>query len=149
MTQSMRKVIVVDDQAVVRRSVVRSLRLAGLEVRDFASAEELLNAPSEWQADCFLFDVHLTGMSGPNLYKALRSKGVHTPVVFMTADASAFGPGAIPEPGVAACLLKPFDRTILLQAIDHAMSLDRQAQDQSSSNESTAAEAKRSVQDDS
>jgi FixJ family two-component response regulator len=142
MTQRVRTIIVVDDQPVVRRSMARSLRLAGLEVLEFASAEELLMAPSAWNADCFLFDVHLTGMSGPDLYRTLRSKGVQTPVVFVTADATAIHKDTVMEPGVSTYLLKPFERTVLLLAVDEAMSLDRQAQDRAISNQPSPTEGK-------
>ena len=148
MTQSIRTIIVVDDQPLVRRSMARALRLAGLDVREFGSAEELLKVPSAWTVNCFLFDVHLGGISGPDLYRTLRSKGVQTPVVFVTADATAISREATAEPGVITYLLKPFERTVLLQAVDEAMSFGRQAQGESSSNEPTSTEEKGSSQDD-
>jgi len=146
MTKPNRKVVVVDDQPAVRRSVGRSLRLAGLEVREFGSAEELLAIPAEWKADCFVFDVNLTGMSGLDLYRTLRGEGVQTPVVFMTADASAIS-RATPEPGVVTYLLKPFDRTALLQAVDEAAGFD-QVQDQASQAGPASIELNRSSQED-
>jgi len=67
-------IFVVDDDAAVRRSLVRLLRSAGHQVESFASAEEFLN---HWQehatTGCLVLDVQMPGLSGLDLQRELNS----------------------------------------------------------------------------
>ncbi len=108
-------VAVIDDDPAFRRALGRLLRGAGYEVEAFSSAEEYLERDSARSHRCLLLDVYLGGLSGLDLRAQLARKGVHVPVVFMTAHED-IGIVARAAPGVP-CLRKPFDEEALFGAI--------------------------------
>jgi len=57
-------VFVVDDDALVRRSLEAGLSLAGFKVAQFASAEQFLAHISPGQSGCVLIDMRMPGMDG-------------------------------------------------------------------------------------
>jgi len=115
-------VAVVDDDTSVRESLESLLRSAGLTVRVFASAEEFIQSPSPQMVDCLLLDVRMPGMSGIELHRHLLAQGSKVPVLFMTAHASDEQSRAHAlSQGALAYLLKPFDETELLDAVQMAL----------------------------
>jgi len=119
-------VLVVDDDASVRKSLERLLRSAGYEVTTFASAPALLQlGPGECDAPCCaVLDVDLPGTSGIELSRDLARRPVPIPIVFIT------GHGDIPmgvqamKNGAVDFLPKPFDESALLDAVDRAIARD-------------------------
>ena len=80
-----RYVAIVDDDESLCRSMSRLLEQAGLHPISFASAEEYLADPLRSHFGGLLVDIQLRGMSGIELHRHLRSQGVHTPVIYVTA----------------------------------------------------------------
>ena len=118
-------IYVVDDDESVRRSLSRLLRSAGLTVRAFASAEDLLESPDVDAAECAIVDVHMPGMNGLELQRVLARRTPPMPVVFVTAyDDAAVRAEAIVA-GATAVLKKPFDDMVLLSAVSKAASYRR------------------------
>jgi FixJ family two-component response regulator len=113
-------VCIVDDNESVRESLPDLVQFAGYDVQVFASAEDFLASPACDEATCLILDVGLPGMSGPELHKELRRRGRQTPVVFITAQADRSLPARLVADGAAACLLKPFSDTALLDALKAA-----------------------------
>jgi FixJ family two-component response regulator len=121
-------VAVVDDDLSVRESLESLIRSVGLEVRLSASAEEFLNSPQSRQADCFVFDVRLPGMSGIDLHRHLVAQRCEVPVIFMTAH--GFDNRAKSEAAsdwTVAYLTKPFGEDELLNAVAAALKLRQSA----------------------
>jgi FixJ family two-component response regulator len=114
-------VAVVEDDTAVRRSLSRLLRSAGFAVSAYASAEEFLARPAESAPDCLVLDIHLGGMSGLDLRAELLSRGVTAPVIFITALDDPATMDAISRAGAAACLLKPYEDTVLVGSIARAI----------------------------
>ena len=115
-------VAVVDDDLSVRESLESLIRSAGLEVRLSASGEEFLTSPHPRQADCFVFDVRLPGMSGIELHRHLVTQRCEVPVIFMTAHASddrARSDAA--SEWTVAYLTKPFSADEFLGAVAAAL----------------------------
>lgn len=118
---SLARIALVDDEASVRVSMARVLRLADYEVLPYASGEEFLAALGESRPDCALLDVHLPGMTGIQVQQALRSGDSRLPVVFITAsedpsvERDALGAGGL------FVLHKPFTSNNLLACIVSAL----------------------------
>lgn len=108
-------IAVVDDDEDVRRALRRLLVASGFTVRAYASGEALLAAQDA--PDCLVLDVHLGGMTGPEVYAQLQRSGPAPPVVFITAHHEISE--SIERTG-ATCLWKPFDGEALLAAIEGA-----------------------------
>ena len=118
-------VIVVDDDASVRRSLDRLLRSAGYTVETFTSARAFLDRGDYEAADCLVLDVRMPGQSGLDLHRVLVESHHDIPVIFIT------GHGDIPmavramKAGAVDFLPKPFDAQTLLDAIERALAKDR------------------------
>ena len=110
-------VAVVDDDISVRRSLLRLLRSAGFNVAVYDSGESFL-ARDDVAAPAFLIlDVHLAGISGPDLKGELNRRGINVPTIFITAhDEGATRKSLEKFPGVP-CLRKPFSGSELVDLI--------------------------------
>ncbi len=122
MNESGPTIFVVDDDAAVRKSLVRLLRSAGYHAEPFASAAEFLNHWREHATTgCLVLDVQMPGLNGFDLQRELRSTPRSLPIVFVT------GHGDIPmsvmamKAGAVNFLAKPFQAEDLLQAVGEAI----------------------------
>ena len=75
-------VFVVEDDASVRRAVGSLVRLAGLRVQTFPSAQEFLAFPRPDVPSCLVLDVQLPGLSGLDLQEELAKGGRSDPDYF-------------------------------------------------------------------
>jgi CheY-like chemotaxis protein len=73
-------VVVVDDDASVRRALTRLLLSADLRVLTYASATEFLDSGIGSAPDCVILDIHLGGMSGLERLARLRESGHGLPI---------------------------------------------------------------------
>jgi len=114
-------VCVVDDNVSVRESLPDLLQHVGFAVQAFSSAEAFLASAGLNETNCLVLDVGLPGMSGPDLQLELARRGLAIPVVFITAqDDTSLGPRLIGR-GAAACLVKPFSDTAVIEAVHTAL----------------------------
>jgi FixJ family two-component response regulator len=110
-------VVVVDDDPSMVKAIQRLLTAKGFDTAGFSSAEGLLGSSVRHAATCFLFDIHLSGMSGIELRRRLAANGCTVPVIFMTAfDDEATRREALAA-GCIAYLNKPFAAELLMNAI--------------------------------
>ena len=63
-------------------------------------------------------------MSGPELFRELRGRGNHVPVVFITAHGDATTRPRLLEEGAVEVLFKPFSEAALLAALNRALRHD-------------------------
>src|SRR5436853_673754 len=82
-------VLVVDDDPAVRNSLKFSLEIEGFTVRDYSSANELLNEPDIADAGCLIIDYHLPQMNGLEMLNRLRERRVAAPAILITSHPSA------------------------------------------------------------
>jgi len=109
-------IAIVDDDASVRRSLLRVVRSAGYNAEAFASARAFLEWLSTGHAACLVLDVQMQGMSGFDLQERLA-----VPIVFITAHDDASTRARIEKSGATALLRKPFDAATVLNAIRRAV----------------------------
>jgi two-component system, LuxR family, response regulator FixJ len=100
-------VYVVDDDFGVLNSLRFVLEIDGFDVGAFKSGSALLDAVASAGADCFVIDYKMPNMSGIDLAKRLRNRGIDTPIILITGypddDISAKATAA----GIHHVLLKP------------------------------------------
>lgn len=113
-------VVVVEDDAGMRRAIERLLRSAGFRPLSFASAEALLDAGSGSATVCLVLDVHLPGLSGFELRERLPHGKQDPPVVFITAHDDPATRERARDAGALAYLTKPFPGRSLLDAVFQA-----------------------------
>lgn len=120
MTVPQTPVYIVDDDEAVRDSMRLLLESSGFVARDFASADLFLKTDSA-DMGCLLLDLHMPGISGVELLRTIRSRGVTRPVIVISGrrdpmqDAEAWAAGA------SALLSKPFDDQQLLELVAQAL----------------------------
>jgi FixJ family two-component response regulator len=125
-------VFVVDDDPSIREAIESLLKLAGLRVETFGTAQEFLRNERPDLPGCVVLDVELPGLSGLDLQRELAAHGIKLPVIFIT------GYGDIPmsvramKAGATEFLTKPFRDQDLLDAIQQALERDRAARKHSS-----------------
>lgn len=86
--ESMWKVLVVDDEAFVRRGIVMEIDWASLGCMVAAEASnglEGLEAVRKYSPDLIICDIRMPKMNGIDMLKQLRQEGSRIPVIFLTA----------------------------------------------------------------
>jgi FixJ family two-component response regulator len=120
-------VFVVDDDLSIREAIQSLVRLEGLRVETFATAQDFLRRKRPDLPGCVVLDVELPGLSGLDLQRELAAHGIKLPIIFIT------GYGDIPmsvramKAGATEFLTKPFRDQDLLDAIQQALERDRAA----------------------
>jgi FixJ family two-component response regulator len=113
-------VFVVDDDVSVRESLELLLKSAGWRPETFVSAQDFLSHPRPAVPCCLVLDVTLPGVSGLDLQEQLAER-TDMPIIFIT------GYGDVPmsvramKAGAVEFLTKPFDDTVLLDAVRNAL----------------------------
>ena len=114
-------IAVVDDDPSLRRSVCNLLRSRSFLTEAFPSAEEFLSSTRREIVGCLVLDLRMSGMSGLDLLRHLRSAEVQIPVVILTAQGDEGTRQRCLEAGAAAFLVKPFRAEMLLAEIRSAL----------------------------
>ena len=119
-------VLVVDDEASVREILVRWLGAAGYQTDEADSADAALERVAARQPAVALCDVEMPVHNGLWLVERLRERYPTVAIVLATAVDTV--PGSISlRSGVVAYVLKPFDRTQVLGAVEKAIAWHRAA----------------------
>jgi len=115
------QILLVEDDAGVRRSLQLLLEGEGYGVRAFGTSSALLADFRAADADCLVTDYRLDDRDGISLLHALRAAGWSGPAMLMTA----FGSPAMAErarrEGFAQLFDKPFKPHLLVEAIGRAL----------------------------
>lgn len=98
------RILVVDDEPLVRESVEMLLTHFGYETECASGGEQALSCLEQHHFDAVLTDHSMPGMKGDQLAKAIKQQDQRLPVIML----SATPPGPTVE-GVDLVLLKPFD----------------------------------------
>ncbi|MEU6280402.1 response regulator transcription factor [Streptomyces sp. NPDC047028] len=101
-------VLVVDDDAAIRRSLERGLRLSGFAVRTAADGPAALTAIEDAPPDVLVLDVSMPGMSGIDVCTWLRAQGRDLPVLMLSALDETADRIAGLQAGGDDYLVKPF-----------------------------------------
>lgn len=127
MTKAGVRVLVVDDDPSVRKSLGRLLKAAGYDVETFASAREFLRRERFAGPSCLVLDVFVPDLDGFDLQQTLAAEDDSPPIVFIS------GRGDIPmsvramKAGAVDFLTKPFRAEALLACIEEALARSRRS----------------------
>ena len=87
MTLKAAEVYIIDDDADAREAVAVLVRTLGLVVKEYDSAENFLQNYAGHRPACIVADMRMLGMSGLELLRELRRRGLSVPVIILTAHA--------------------------------------------------------------
>ncbi len=103
-----RRLLLVDDEATLRRLVVLALRRSPWMVDEAESGETALEKLAAQRYDLLVVDHHLPGMSGEELIRHVRRADTDVPIVVITAHSSAEAAAEMLNLGISGFLEKPF-----------------------------------------
>jgi DNA-binding NtrC family response regulator len=121
----MARVCIVDDKDVMRDSLKDILVTQGHEVAAHEDPQHALAALISSRFDVVVCDLKMPGMDGIELLRALRSRGVETPFVLMTAYASVPTAVEAMKLGAFDYIQKPFAADQIGLVVDRATTLGR------------------------
>jgi FixJ family two-component response regulator len=118
-------IVVIDDDASMRKALDNLLKSVGFAVELFASPQDFLRSEREDRPGCIVLDIRFPGRSGLDMQRDLTAANARLPVIFIT------GYGDIPmsvramKAGAVEFLTKPFRDQDLLDAVGTALDRDR------------------------
>ncbi|MFE2141347.1 response regulator transcription factor [Streptomyces sp. NPDC059456] len=102
------RVLVADDDAAIRRSLERGLRLSGFTVLLAEDGPGALAALADRIPDVLVLDVSMPGLTGTEVCRTLRARGDETPVLMLSALDEVADRIAGLQAGADDYLVKPF-----------------------------------------
>ena len=119
-----RRLLVVDDEAILLKAVAATLRAEGYDVTTARSAADALVAVNQTMPDLIVSDIRMPGMDGYEFARILRSNArtALIPIIFLTAKGERKDRIAGFRSGIDAYLTKPFDPDELLAVITGILS---------------------------
>ena len=103
-----RQVLIVDDTKNIRLMLTKCLELDGYQVDSAGNGREALDAILGGSYDLIFLDIKLPEISGTEVLRRIRSAGVQTPVIVITAYPTIKNAVECTRLGVVSYLQKPF-----------------------------------------
>jgi len=120
------KILIVDDELIMRESLLGWLERDGHYVETAASGEEALEKLKATRFNILLVDIKMEGMSGMDVLRQVKENDSDVAVIMITAYGSISSAIEAMKDGAFDYLLKPFDPNELGVLIDKA--IESQAQ---------------------
>jgi DNA-binding NtrC family response regulator len=116
-----RKVLIIDDDASLRRVMEMQLEEIGCDVITVAGGKEALAALEEVTPDLVITDLRIPGMSGMDLLKSLRADHPELTVIMVTAYGTVKTAVEAMKAGAYDYLTKPIDYDELALVVNRAL----------------------------
>lgn len=111
----------VEDEAVLRRCLARTLERQGHSVRAVETAEEGYAVVAADRPDLLITDLRLPGMSGQDLLEKVKQEYPDMAVIMITAHGTNEDAAAAAAHGVDSYLRKPLDLGELGQMVERCL----------------------------
>ncbi|HYK00805.1 MAG TPA: response regulator, partial [Thermoanaerobaculia bacterium] len=115
------RILIVDDEEVLRDVLDVMLRREGFECLSAASGEEALNVLETEEVDLVVLDVMLPGISGIDTLRAIRISNPTLPVIVITAFSSIDGAIEAMKQGAFHYIPKPFKNEEVILTVNKAL----------------------------
>lgn len=122
-----RRVLVIDDDTHVRRTLRLFLKGSGYEVEEGDSAQALFERLSGGAVDLIIMDVRMPGLSGLDALDQLRADDRSTPVIMVSGDATLDEAARAMKAGASDFLQKPLSEERVRVSVANAIQRDRLA----------------------
>jgi len=110
----MHHVVLVEDDALVRKLLEKRLVAAGWRVTGLRDGRSLCEKLAADPADLILMDIGLPHIDGLALVEAVRAQGIETPVMVLTAYELPHLHATVRSTGANELVQKPYDTEDLL-----------------------------------
>jgi len=130
-----KRVLVVDDDSEVRRTISASLASSGFEPTDVGDGDQAMTHLSAQAFDLAICDLFMPGKDGLETILAMRKSQPQMPIILITGGGRHFSPGAGALEdllqsaeffGVTHVLMKPFRPSQLISLVKTVLSSDQQ-----------------------
>ena len=122
MEQQRKRIVIADDEALIRRDLREMLTNLGyLVVGDVGDGRSAVNLARELKPDLVIMDIRMPDMDGIEAAKLLTEDGI-APVLLLSAYSQRDLVERAAAAGVSGYVIKPFDESNLLPAIEVVMS---------------------------
>jgi len=119
--ETRKRVLVAEDESIIRMDIVETLREAGFDVvAEAGDGEQAVALATEHMPDIIVMDIKMPNMDG--IEAAERIQALKIPVVLLTAFSQKELVERATEAGAMAYVVKPFSPSDLLPAIEIALS---------------------------
>ena len=115
------KVLIVEDMLSLAETYAAFLRGVGIASVIAETGEEALQAMASEAFDAVVLDVNLPDMTGLDVMKAMRAKGISSEVIVITADGSINLAVDVMRKGATDFLVKPFNAERLRVTVKNAI----------------------------
>jgi FixJ family two-component response regulator len=112
---------IIDDDQFVRDSLKRLMKSFGYIAAAYPSAGDFIKSSQFEQTSCLIADVHMSGMTGVELYEYLIEAGRAIPTILITAYPDDRVRTRAIDKGVLAYLVKPFSENDLTRYVRFAL----------------------------
>lgn len=122
------RILVVEDEATLRRVLVRNLVGRGHAVSEASTAVDAVEAIRQERPDLVLLDINLPDQSGWDVLRELRHRGIAVPTIVVSAV--RVSPARLAEFRPLAYLPKPFPLEALLRLVGGEAAARRERADE-------------------
>jgi DNA-binding NtrC family response regulator len=114
------KVLILDDESIVRKHLTRTLTHCGFDVETFEDPDRAIARIEETRFDVVVSDIRMKGMNGLQVLELIRAKSTRTKVIIITGYISKEVEREALAKGAFDFITKPFKPNDLLLAINKA-----------------------------
>jgi len=119
------RVLLVEDEAALRRAFARMLEEAGFTVVQAADGRQAIDALAAGAFEVVLTDVSMPGMDGIQLLRAARERDLDVPVILISGNPTVESAVQAVQYGALQYLIKPVDSRSLVEIVEKAAKLGR------------------------
>jgi len=117
----MKKILVIDDEDIIRISCERTLSSHDYEVKSATSGKEGLELLEEEPFSLILLDIKMPDMDGVEVLKKIKERWPETKVIMITGYSTVESAVKTLKLGAFNYLEKPFTPDVLLEAVKEAL----------------------------
>ena len=117
-------VFVVDDDSSTRELLAWLMKRHGIRAEIFPDARSFLSVCRPDTRGCLVLDLNMPGMSGLDLQKCLKERGVELPVIFLSGRADVPKAVHAVKEGAVDFIEKPFDYKRVVELIGDCLRRD-------------------------
>jgi len=121
MSESRKRVLLVDDDPDLLRLLALRLTAAGFELDTVGSGVAALSRMAIFRPHVVVTDLRMDGMDGMALFDALHEQYPTLPIIILTAHGTISDAVAATQRGVFGFLTKPVDKNVLVQQVNDAI----------------------------
>jgi DNA-binding NtrC family response regulator len=121
----MGRVLIVDDEEHVRKTVGLALKQGGYEILEAVDGDQAIatiqSSPAGFSVHAIICDIDLPKVNGHDVIAFIRAKLPSVPVIVLTGQPDVQGAASLFKQGVVDYLIKPAQAQTLLDAVRRAI----------------------------